>query len=360
MKTVVALFDSFDEARNVADELSQIGIRRDSIKIANDSKGEFAFESGDDLDINDSGQALMSGLTQGGVPRGDAEMYAEGVRRGGTLLVCTLADEQGTRAYELMKQHGSVDINARCDLWKKSGWTGYGTGSDMNLKSGSKTMTAKTELRQGGKEVVPVIEEEIRVGKREVEKGGVRVETKITEKPIQEQVHLREEHVRVERHPVDRAVTNADVANLRDRTIEMHEKAEEVVIAKTPRVVEEVVIGKEVGSRTETVRDTVKRTDVKVEKLAGEQMTSITRFEDLDKDFRTHYKGLHLHDSTYDEFLPVYKFGYGLGTDTRYRTSEWSAIEPDVRKQWETQRPGTWERFKDTIRYAWDKVRGLR
>jgi uncharacterized protein (TIGR02271 family) len=355
MKTVVALFDSFDEGRSVIDELSRIGIARNSIKIANESKGEFAFETGDEFDTNDSGMALINGLSHGGVPRTDAEMYAEGVRRGGTLLVCTLPDDQAQRAYDLMKRHGSVDINQRCEMWKKSGWTGYGTGTDLNLKSGAR-MTGE-KLTTAGKEVVPVIEEELRVGKREVEKGGVRVESHVIEKPVTEQVHLREEHVRVERRPVDRPVSDADVANLRDRTIELHEKAEEVVISKRPRVIEEVIIGKEVSGHTETVRDTVKRTDVKVEKLAGERLTSSVRFEDLDTDFRTHYRGLNLKDTTYDHYMPVYKFGYSLGTDDRFRTGEWSTIEPEARRHWETRNPGTWEQFKDSIRYAWDRVR---
>jgi len=358
MKTVVALFDSFDEGRNVIDELGTLGIQRDSVRIANESKGEFAFDTSDEFDKNDSGQSLISGLIHGGVPRTDAEMYAEGVRRGGTLVVITLPDEKAQKAYDLLKRQGSIDIMARGEMWKKTGWTGYGTGTEMNLKSTGKTMTKETELRMGGKEVVPVIEEELKVGKREVESGGVRVKTMVTEKPVTEQVHLREEHVRVERHPVDRAVSPTDVANLRDRTIEMREKSEEAVVSKRARVIEEVVIGKEVSGRTETVKDTVKRTDVKVEKLGG--MVTTHRFEDFDTDFRTHYKGLKLKDSSYDEYLPVYRFGYGLGSDERYSTGDWTKIEPEARRTWETRNPGTWEEFKDTIRYAWDKVRGRR
>jgi len=358
MKTVVALFDTFDEGQHAIEELSTIGVRRDTVKLANESKGEFAFESGDEFDTNDSGQALISGLLHGGVPRTDAEMYAEGVRRGGTLLVCTLADDLATRAYDLLKRIGSIDITNRAETWKKSGWTGYGTGTEMNLKS-----TAKTNLtteRTMGKEVVPVIEEELRVGKREVETGGVRVETRVTETPVSEQVHLREEHVHVERRPVDRAVSASDVANLRDRTIEMHEKSEEAVVSKRSRVIEEVVIGKEIGGRTETVTDTVKHTDVKVEKLAGGATTSAVRFEDLDTDFRTHYKGLNLKGSSYDEYMPVYRFGHGLGIDQRFSQGDWTTVEPEARRHWETRNPGTWEQFKDTIRYAWDRARGYR
>jgi len=47
--------------------------------------------------------------------------------------------------------------------------------------------------------------------------------------------------------------------------MEVREKSEEAVVQKQARVVEEVRVGKEVNERTETVRDTVRRTDVQVE-----------------------------------------------------------------------------------------------
>ena len=122
------------------------------------------------------------------------------------------------------------------------------------------------QLKAGQTAAIPVVEEEIAVGKRDVERGGVRVRTEVEERPVQEQVNLREEHVRVERRPVDRPATEADINRAaQSGTIEVREKAEEAVVAKTARVVEEVVVGKEATQRTETVRDTVRRTDVEVE-----------------------------------------------------------------------------------------------
>src|SRR5215208_5245795 len=63
----------------------------------------------------------------------------------------------------------------------------------------------------------------------------VRVRSYVVETPVQEQVNLREEHVSVERRPVDRAASPGD--NLfRERTIEAEERAEEAVVAKEARV----------------------------------------------------------------------------------------------------------------------------
>jgi uncharacterized protein (TIGR02271 family) len=113
--------------------------------------------------------------------------------------------------------------------------------------------------------VIPLVEERLRVGKREVAQGRVRVRTYVVETPVQEQVTLREEHVEVERRPVDRPLTDADRVDFKDRTIEATETSEEAVIGKEARVREEVVVRKEAGERTQTVSDTVRRTEVEVE-----------------------------------------------------------------------------------------------
>lgn len=118
-----------------------------------------------------------------------------------------------------------------------------------------------------GATAIPVIEEEMQIGKREVEGGGVRVHTEVTEKPVEAHVTLREEHVNVERHPVNRAATDADFANFKEGEINITTSSEEAVVAKQARVVEEVQIGKQVTEREETVRDTVKRTDVDVDEV---------------------------------------------------------------------------------------------
>jgi uncharacterized protein (TIGR02271 family) len=102
-----------------------------------------------------------------------------------------------------------------------------------------------------------------------VQRGVVRVHRRITETPIEEQVTLNEEHAVVERRPVDRPATSADLAAFKEGEMEIRETTEEPVVSKTARVVEEVSIGKEASERTETVSDTVRRTDVDVERTGA-------------------------------------------------------------------------------------------
>jgi uncharacterized protein (TIGR02271 family) len=110
---------------------------------------------------------------------------------------------------------------------------------------------------------IPVIKEELEIGKREVETGGIRLRTRIVENEVHENINLREEKVHVETIPVDRPATAAD---LREDTIEMTESKEVPVVSKEARVVEEISLNKEVTEREETVRDTVRNTEVDVEK----------------------------------------------------------------------------------------------
>jgi uncharacterized protein (TIGR02271 family) len=195
---------------------------------------------------------IIGALANLGVPDEDAHYYAEGVRRGGTLVTVRAdTDAAAQCAQRIMHQHGAVDIDERGSQWRKQGWSGkFGEG-----------------------EVLPVVKEELAVGKRQVSKGAVRVYSHVVEKPVQETVNLREEHVKVERRPVDRPISAAD-NTFKDRTIEVNETAEEPVVAKRSRVVEEVRVGKESTQRQQTVRDTVRSTDVKVEHTEGEAMNA--------------------------------------------------------------------------------------
>jgi uncharacterized protein (TIGR02271 family) len=119
-----------------------------------------------------------------------------------------------------------------------------------------------------GEEVIPVAEERLRVGKRDVSHGRVRVRSYVVETPVEEQVTLREERVAVERRPADRALGDAERA-FQERTIEAEERGEEAVVSKQARVTEEVVVRKEAEQRTETVSDTVRQTEVEVEDERG-------------------------------------------------------------------------------------------
>jgi uncharacterized protein (TIGR02271 family) len=125
-------------------------------------------------------------------------------------------------------------------------------------------------------EVIPVAEEELHVGKRETNRGRVRIHSHVIERPVQEQVSLREENVHVERRPVEGSTRTGAVggdALFQERTIEMDEKREEAVVSKEARVKEELVVRKDVNERTETISDTVRSTEVNIEDERGNRVS---------------------------------------------------------------------------------------
>ena len=196
--------------------------------------------------------------------------------------------------------------------------------------------------------------EEIAVGKRAVETGGVSVHKEVTAKQVEEDVRLHEEHVTVERRPVNREVEPGDLHAFENSTIEMREMAEEAVVEKRASVVEEVVVGKDASERTEHISDTVRKTDVRFEPITG--TTPHTRsFDTVDAACRTHFKQ-NFSDSGWD-YDSGYSHAYRYGYDLAGSGGDWSTMESDVRGKWETRNKGTWERFKDAIRYGYEQGR---
>lgn len=248
---------------------------------------------------------LVGALTQAGVPEHDAHFYAEAVRRGGTLVLVQCADERASDIASLMSGSGAVDVDRRREHFHATGYKGHepgakpytmeqiarerqtyraqpaATGATVRQGATGTMGAAPQQTTQQPREAaraqtldqphfkdasmeMKVVEEDLLVGKRVIEHGRVRVYSHVTERPVEEQVSLREEHVTVKRRPVDRPATNEDLNAFRESTVEMTEYAEEAVVAKEARVVEEVVVGREVETHTETVRDKVRRTDVEV------------------------------------------------------------------------------------------------
>jgi stress response protein YsnF len=259
-----------------------------------------------------------------------------------------------------MKRAHPVDIDARVSQWRQEGWNRF----DPDAEPSAATNVSQERERYGKriadeKEItIPVVEEELTVGKREVERGHVHVHSYIEEVPVEEEVRLRQESVTVERHPVDRPATEAELETFTEETLEFTETAEEPVVGRRARVVEEVTVHQDVEEHTETVRDTIRRTHVDVDQEGTRSTASVQGIETYDSDFRQHHTSTFASSGgAYADYEPAYRYGYTLGTEERYRGRDWSVLEADARRDWETRQVGTWDRYKDAIRYGWDKVR---
>jgi uncharacterized protein (TIGR02271 family) len=379
-KTLVALYDTVTDAEQVVQELIADGFTRSAIHLALDSpKSRTAPSASVERDAAYEGAHMIETLADLGVPYDEAYAYAEGVHRGGALVVVESSDDREERGMEILRRLHPVDIHERTAQWQHEGWTGYDATamtSTPRASAATATRSAQEQARatarvdqgtrtrrvEGQEEVtVPVVEEDIAIGKREVERGHVRIYSRVTEQPVEESVRLREEKVTVERRPADRPATEADFAAAGKDVIEMTEKAEEPVVTKRARVVEEVVVHKDVTEHTETVRGTERRTDVDVQResetATAPRRVTTQEFATYNDDFRKHCATAFAGKGAYVDYEPAYRYGYELGTHERYRGRDWVALEADARRDWEARHPNTWERFKDAIRYGWDKVR---
>ena len=128
----------------------------------------------------------------------------------------------------------------------------------------------KPSAPAGGGETVQVVEEELAVGKRKVATDGVRVTSSVVETPVEETVTLCEEEVSAERRRADRKLSPEEAeAAFQGRTVEALGTSEEAEVSKEARVVWEISLGKRVEEREQTVRDTVRRTEVEIEQIGA-------------------------------------------------------------------------------------------
>jgi len=284
--TVVAMFETYDRALAARDVLVSAGIDRSRIEVLARSGG--AEDASFHYERNDEGiwGAIKSLL----MPDDESHIYAEGIRRGYAMLVVRTGAGDQEQIISLLESQDAVDVETHAAEWRQSGWSGMHAGQAAwetqlgalarDRTSGAPTSTssgvAAGTAGRGQEEVIPVYEEQLRVGKREVGRGSVRVRSYVVEQPVQEQVHLREERVHVERRPVDRPadMVAGNAEPFRERTIEVTATAEEAVVAKEARVKEDIVVGKDTEERTETVSDTVRRTEVEID---DERATAPTR-----------------------------------------------------------------------------------
>jgi len=348
---LIAIFADRASAEQARDELLRRGLRREDIEVTTAAEASHDAASGNTgltgTAPSDSSGGGISGWFHrlfGDDESDDDRTYYSEATRDGRYAVMVNADERTIdTAAEILNGRGAISLDEKP------------VASRQDYTSGSRNAS----LPEGEHAEIPVVNEELRVGKRAVQRGGVRIYSRVREQPVEENISLREEHVRVDRRPVDRAATEADIQAASRGVIEVTETIEEPIIEKRARVVEEVVVNREVSERTENVRDTVRRTDVRVEDARGDRTGSGTTNYDADfqNDFRTRFGN----SDRYEDYAPAYRYGYDMASDPRYRGRSFDEVERDLRTDYERQNPNSaWERMKDSIRYGWDKVTGRR
>lgn len=282
--TVVAVFRNRSDAEAAASDLKANGFGSNEIFITSDSSAVDA-TSQTGGGYSDTG-AYSHQRHEGGVvgwfksvfgqeEHGDRPYYENAVNSGHTFLSVDVTAANEDEAVSILNGHNPVDVHRE----DGSEQVGYAdplantppTGAVPSYGAGTGT-TGRTAA--GENEAIPVVQEELKVGKRAVLKGGVRVYSRVVDQPVEETVRLHDETVRVDRTPVNREATSSDLNPGREQVFEVKEFAEEAVVSKSARVVEEVRVHKDATERTETVRENLRHTEVEVENVAPGDTTA--------------------------------------------------------------------------------------
>jgi uncharacterized protein (TIGR02271 family) len=157
---------------------------------------------------------------------------------------------------KILDVHNPVDVNERA--------TSLGVAPPPTARAAVQQPTPTAKLTK--EEVLRLAEEQLDVGKRQVETGRARIRRFVTERPVETQVTLHEEHAEMMRRAVNDPSPLKDV-DWTDKVIEITETAEQAVVNKTAHVAEEGVVRREGSDHVETVRDTVRRQQVELERL---------------------------------------------------------------------------------------------
>ena len=250
-KTVVGLFQNTTQAEDVRREFINRGFRADDLVVASEEGSRTTSTE----TSNTPGAGAGFGVTIGNFFRsltgnGESE-HVEAVRRGGAILIVTVAEGEEGRAVNLLQSHGAEKVAER--------QTGADDSVISSLPLESEEIFADT--------TIPIVREEMTVGKRQVLRGGMRVSSHLRETSVEESVQLREGRIRIDRVPVGRPATEADFVAFQEGTIELNETAEEAVVSKRAWVVEEIVIAKEFSERTQIIHDTLRHTEVRTEQI---------------------------------------------------------------------------------------------
>ncbi|MGI4744536.1 MAG: YsnF/AvaK domain-containing protein [Janthinobacterium lividum] len=282
-ETIVAVFDTAAHADAAIRDLMTAGIPASSIEhYAQDAESAGINTANSDVSTHEH-RGFWGWLTGGDeVTQGHHALYDQSIKSGGTVVtvIANNADVEGIN--QILDRHSPIDMDERHSQYSSSG--SYGMAAASTAATSGTTVPSASVTTAGGstEEVIALSEETLAVGKREVDRGTTRVRRYVTERPIEEQVRLRNESVSVFRRPVTGAVAvGADAFT--NREITMTETDEEAVVAKSAHVVEEVVVQKGVEERVETIKDTLRREEVEIEGPSAQSTTTSTGTIGTDK-----------------------------------------------------------------------------
>ena len=271
---------------------------------------------------------LVGALVSWGVPAEEAELYAEGVRRGNILVGVKTEDELAQQAVNVMNNYGPVDVQRRSEYWRASGWNGY----DPNAAAWAKN---------------------------DIEVDSRRYSSYLDYSAYSPAFR---EHYQTAYGASGRDYTQYDPAYrfgytlAGDKRYDSYDTWDEM--EADARSAWESGENAAQGA-WDDFKDAVRRGWEEVK----DTLDMEADYADFETGYRQHYQttfGSSGRD--YDWYSPAYRYGYTLAGDERWDEYEtWEELEAEARRDWESRANdglgGTWDDFKDAIRRGWEDVK---
>ena len=261
--TVIGIFRTGEEAQYAANQLMKNGIDSNDIDLSARPAGK-DYTHKDDHHNENAITRFFDNLFGDDEDEKRKNMYCDVATRNSLLTVHADSKAEAEKALKILNNAGAIDVESDYQHYQAAVSDEYDYSLDHYNDYREKGVANLDE------QTAKVIKEEMYVGKRDTVTGGAKLRSYLIEKPVEETVRLRVEHVYVERQPVNRPATEADFANFKEGEIEITEHAEQAVVGKEARVVEEVKLGKTSEQQQKTVKDTVRETKVEVEQTTAQ------------------------------------------------------------------------------------------
>jgi uncharacterized protein (TIGR02271 family) len=251
---LVAVYNSRNDAEQAYRAVLGSGVPKDHVRLSDQQPPQVPSPGGGGARTD--GGSIWDWLFGSEVPEGDRRRYEGHMASGGTVLsVLVDAPSMGDidRVGGLLQEYNPVEMHDESI---------EGSTSPESVGSGTARGQAGYAAQGAEREqVIPLPEEELKVGKRATE-SVKHIRTYVVEEPVEKDVQLRDERTVIERRPAAGAAPGQPM----EREYEVREVHEEPIVQKDVRAGEELVVRKETTERTERVADTVKKTKADIDK----------------------------------------------------------------------------------------------
>ena len=265
---IVTAYDTEEHAEQAVRALKAAGYDADDIhKFTSDEMSEAGEGAGNII----RNRGFWHRLFGRDLEEHEATVWGHTVGKGGVIVTLRVPDTDVARAMGILDGHKPIDVHERATSIglapvavkppplapQQPAAEALRTAAAVNP-----SFTAATDPNR-----IRLAEEHLDVGKRLVQTGTTRIRRFIVETPVEQNVTLHEEHAEVLRRAITDPTYVTDI-DWGEQTIEVKETAEQAVVGKTARVVEEVDVRKVGSERVETVRDKLRRQQIEIERAA--------------------------------------------------------------------------------------------